>query len=32
MPDRRLRLTMGLRKVDGDWTILREHHSFTVRE
>ena len=21
------RLTMGLRKIDGEWTILHEHHS-----
>lgn len=27
-PDNRLRLTMGLRKVDGQWTIIHEHHSF----
>ncbi|MET0455807.1 MAG: nuclear transport factor 2 family protein [Mycobacterium sp.] len=27
-PDNRLRLTMGLRKVDGEWTIAHEHHSF----
>jgi len=32
VPDRRLRLTMGLRKIDGHWTILHEHHSFTSRE
>ncbi|GAB1820163.1 YybH family protein [Herbidospora sp. RD11066] len=24
----RLRLTMGLRKVDGEWRITHEHHSF----
>jgi uncharacterized protein (TIGR02246 family) len=24
----RLRLTIGLRKVDGDWKIAHEHHSF----
>ncbi|GAA0815153.1 hypothetical protein Sya03_15360 [Spirilliplanes yamanashiensis] len=29
-PDRRLRLTIGLRKVDGRWTVTHEHHSFTV--
>jgi ketosteroid isomerase-like protein len=23
-----LRLTVGLRKVDGDWKIAHEHHSF----
>jgi ketosteroid isomerase-like protein len=27
-PDNRLRLTMGLRKVDGQWLIAHEHHSF----
>jgi ketosteroid isomerase-like protein len=32
LPERRLRLTMGLRKVDGQWTILHEHHSFTARD
>jgi ketosteroid isomerase-like protein len=32
VPDRRLRLTMGLRKFDGHWTILHEHHSFTARD
>ena len=32
VPDRRLRLTMGLRKIDGHWTILHEHHSFTARD
>ena len=24
----RLRLTIGLRKIDGSWTIAHEHHSF----
>jgi ketosteroid isomerase-like protein len=32
MPDetlgRRLRLTIGLRKLDGRWTVTHEHHSF----
>ena len=32
VPERRLRLTMGLRKLDGQWTILHEHHSFTARD
>jgi ketosteroid isomerase-like protein len=32
IPDRRLRLTVGLHKVDGQWTVLHEHHSFTSRE
>ena len=27
-PDRRLRLTIGLRKVDGRWVVTHEHHSF----
>lgn len=27
-PDNRLRLSMGLRKIDGRWQILHEHHSF----
>jgi uncharacterized protein (TIGR02246 family) len=29
-PEERLRLTIGLRKVDGRWTITHEHHSFAV--
>ena len=29
-PDRRLRLTFGLRKVDGRWLVGHEHHSFTI--
>jgi ketosteroid isomerase-like protein len=28
-PDKRLRLTVGLRKADGRWTVAHEHHSFT---
>jgi uncharacterized protein (TIGR02246 family) len=28
--DRRLRLTVGLRKVDGRWVIAHEHHSFPI--
>jgi ketosteroid isomerase-like protein len=32
VPERRLRLTMGLRKIEGQWTILHEHHSFTSRD
>jgi ketosteroid isomerase-like protein len=31
-PDNRLRLTMGLRKVDGQWMITHEHHSFPATE
>jgi len=27
-PEERLRLTIGLRKVDGRWTITHEHHPF----
>jgi uncharacterized protein (TIGR02246 family) len=27
-PDIRLRLTIGLRKRDGRWTVTHEHHSF----
>lgn len=27
-PDQRLRLTLGLRKENGRWTVLHEHHSF----
>ena len=27
-PEERLRLTIGLRKVDGRWTVTHEHHSF----
>src|SRR3954447_21497920 len=29
-PDNRLRLTVGLRKVDGRWVVTHEHHSFPV--
>jgi ketosteroid isomerase-like protein len=32
IPDRRLRLTVGLRKIGGQWTVLHEHHSFTARD
>ena len=28
-PDQRLRLTFGLRKVDGRWLVSHEHHSFS---
>jgi uncharacterized protein (TIGR02246 family) len=27
-PERRLRLTVGLRKEDGRWRVAHEHHSF----
>ncbi len=30
-PDRRLRLTLGLRKSDHRWAVTHEHHSFTDR-
>jgi uncharacterized protein (TIGR02246 family) len=29
-PDRRLRLTVGLRKDDGRWIVTHEHHSFAL--
>ena len=29
-PDRRLRLTLGLRKRDGRWVVTHEHHSFPL--
>jgi ketosteroid isomerase-like protein len=29
-PDIRLRMTVGLRKVDGEWLIVHEHHSFPL--
>jgi uncharacterized protein (TIGR02246 family) len=28
-PGQRLRLTVGLAKVEGRWTVTHEHHSFT---
>lgn len=28
-PDERLRLTVGLRRQAGIWTVTHEHHSFT---
>ena len=31
-PERRLRLTLGLRKQDGRWLIAHEHHSFPVED
>lgn len=27
-PENRLRLTLGLRKEEGRWTVAHEHHSF----
>jgi uncharacterized protein (TIGR02246 family) len=29
-PDRRLRLTIGLRKLEGRWMVTHEHHSFPI--
>ena len=29
-PDRRLRLTIGLRSVEGRWVVTHEHHSFPI--
>ena len=31
-PDNRLRLSMGLSKVDGRWLIAHEHHSFPLTD
>lgn len=31
-PDTRLRLSMGLRRVDGRWIVVHEHHSFPVTD
>ncbi|MCW2762776.1 MAG: hypothetical protein JWR85_2977 [Marmoricola sp.] len=31
-PDQRLRLTLGLRRQDGDWVVAHEHHSFPFRD
>ena len=31
LPERRLRLTLGLRKESGRWVVAHEHHSFTDR-
>lgn len=30
-PGNRLRLTIGLRKLNGQWSIAHEHHSFPLR-
>jgi uncharacterized protein (TIGR02246 family) len=30
LPDRRLRLTLGLRREEGRWVVAHEHHSFTL--
>ena len=29
-PERRLRLTLGLRKEQGRWVVAHEHHSFPI--
>jgi uncharacterized protein (TIGR02246 family) len=29
-PENRLRLTLGLRKQDGRWMVVHEHHSFPI--
>ena len=31
-PERRLRLTLGLKKVGEGWTVVHEHHSFPHRD
>jgi uncharacterized protein (TIGR02246 family) len=31
-PDNRLRLTLGLRKEDGRWVVVHEHHSFPLTD
>ena len=31
-PDRRLRLTLGLRREHGRWVVAHEHHSFPLDE
>ena len=31
-PERRLRLTVGLRKEDGRWSVAHEHHSFALSD
>ena len=31
-PDNRLRVTVGLRKVDGRWIVAHEHHSFPMAD
>ena len=30
-PDNRLRLTIGLRKLNGQWAVAHEHHSFPLQ-
>ena len=29
-PERRLRLTLGLKRQDGSWVVAHEHHSFPL--
>ena len=31
-PDNRLRITVGLRKNDGRWVVVHEHHSFPLAD
>ena len=31
-PEKRLRLTLGLRKEGGRWTVAHEHHSFALTD
>lgn len=31
-PEKRLRLTLGLRREAGEWRISHEHHSFTISQ
>ena len=31
IPEQRLRLSLGLRKEDGEWRVQHEHHSFADR-
>ena len=31
-PERRLRLTVGLRREDGRWVVAHEHHSFALTD
>ncbi|MGH3315616.1 MAG: nuclear transport factor 2 family protein, partial [Nocardioidaceae bacterium] len=30
-PENRLRLTLGLRKHEGRWVVVHEHHSFPLK-
>ena len=31
-PERRLRVTLGLQRVDGSWVVTHEHHSFPITD